>query len=202
MHFVEYLADHYQKFGIMQSEFEYIRTVATAYQTAHGKASNPNAGRADRSDRSIKSVEVRKAVRSLVNSRLRYNSAVSDEERIILGLRVHDAKPTPVPKPNTYPRAVVRPIALRQLCVEWRNASSNSRAKPAGVHGCEIRYAVLGAPPTSLDELTRSEFATRSRHIFSFEESLRGKTVYFVLRWESNRGEKGPWSDILRAIIP
>jgi hypothetical protein len=30
----------------------------------------------------------------------------------------------------------------------------------------------------------------------------RGKTVYFALRWENTRGEKGPWSEIMSAIIP
>ncbi|MDR2362267.1 MAG: hypothetical protein LBD91_06005 [Prevotellaceae bacterium] len=29
-----------------------------------------------------------------------------------------------------------------------------------------------------------------------------GKTVYFALRWENTRGEKGPWSDIMSATVP
>jgi hypothetical protein len=35
-----------------------------------------------------------------------------------------------------------------------------------------------------------------------FENDQRGKTVYFALRWENTRGEKGPWSAIQIAIIP
>jgi hypothetical protein len=31
---------------------------------------------------------------------------------------------------------------------------------------------------------------------------MRGKTVWFRLRWENNRGQKGPWSELYSAIIP
>jgi hypothetical protein len=34
------------------------------------------------------------------------------------------------------------------------------------------------------------------------EDTDRGKTVYFCLCWENNRGEKGPWSEIVFAVIP
>jgi hypothetical protein len=30
----------------------------------------------------------------------------------------------------------------------------------------------------------------------------RGKKLYFALRWENTRGEKGPWSEIHSTIIP
>jgi hypothetical protein len=31
---------------------------------------------------------------------------------------------------------------------------------------------------------------------------MRGKRIYFRARWENNRGEKGPWSEIGESIIP
>lgn len=39
-------------------------------------------------------------------------------------------------------------------------------------------------------------------HTLTFDENQRGKTVYFALRWENTRGEKGPWSQIVSSIIP
>jgi hypothetical protein len=47
-----------------------------------------------------------------------------------------------------------------------------------------------------------SVFSTRSPYVFTFDENMRGKTVYFCLRWENTRGQKGPWSAIYSAIIP
>jgi hypothetical protein len=35
-----------------------------------------------------------------------------------------------------------------------------------------------------------------------FNGEQRGTTLYFAMRWENNRGEKGPWNDIINVIIP
>jgi hypothetical protein len=40
------------------------------------------------------------------------------------------------------------------------------------------------------------------RMLYTFTEAERGKRAYFVARWESNSNKKGPWSDIVSAIIP
>jgi hypothetical protein len=47
-----------------------------------------------------------------------------------------------------------------------------------------------------------TESATRTSLTLEFDEPDRGKTVYFCLRWENTRGQKGPWSPIQKAIIP
>ena len=36
----------------------------------------------------------------------------------------------------------------------------------------------------------------------SFDEDLRGKRVYFAVRWESGTVKKGPESEIFSAVIP
>jgi hypothetical protein len=36
----------------------------------------------------------------------------------------------------------------------------------------------------------------------TFDENERGKRVYFAVRWESGTVKKGPWSNILSAVIP
>jgi hypothetical protein len=53
-----------------------------------------------------------------------------------------------------------------------------------------------------VEDLIHSAFDTRSPFTLSFDENQRGKTVYFCLRWENTRGEKGPWSEIVSGIIP
>jgi hypothetical protein len=39
--------------------------------------------------------------------------------------------------------------------------------------------------------MTHSAVNTHSPCTFIFEHDQRGKTVYFALRWENTRGEKG-----------
>ncbi|MDR1339327.1 MAG: hypothetical protein LBK58_04670 [Prevotellaceae bacterium] len=48
------------------------------------------------------------------------------------------------------------------------------------------------------------EYATDTHSPFelAFDESERGKMVYICLRGENTRGEKGPWSEIVKAVIP
>jgi hypothetical protein len=36
----------------------------------------------------------------------------------------------------------------------------------------------------------------------AFEGHDRGKTLYYALRWENTRGEKGPFSPIAAVIVP
>jgi hypothetical protein len=76
------------------------------------------------------------------------------------------------------------------------------RGKPKGVHGAEIIWAILPEPPKHHSELIHSAFCTSSPFRLEFDESDRGKTVYLCIRWENTTGEKGPWTEILSAIIP
>jgi hypothetical protein len=86
--------------------------------------------------------------------------------------------------------------------IHFRDADSDRKAKPAGVHGVEVAWAVLDATPENWEELTHSSFDTHTPLVLSFERDQRGKTLYFALRWENTTGEKGHWSDIQSAIIP
>jgi hypothetical protein len=45
-------------------------------------------------------------------------------------------------------------------------------------------------------------FDTDSPLEIEFDEADRGKIVWFAVRWENTRGQKGPWSEIFFAIIP
>jgi hypothetical protein len=56
--------------------------------------------------------------------------------------------------------------------------------------------------PETSDDFPKSAFDTRSPYTFDFDISQRGKLLWLRLRRENNRGEKGPWTDIIKAIIP
>jgi hypothetical protein len=84
----------------------------------------------------------------------------------------------------------------------FQDIDSTHKAKPKGQHGAQIRWMILTSPPENVDDLIHSAFDTNSPFTLEFGEADRGKTVYFCLRWENTRGEKGPWSEIVKAIIP
>jgi hypothetical protein len=79
---------------------------------------------------------------------------------------------------------------------------SEGRAKPFGVHGAEIKWGFSETEVINPDDLPHSAFDTRSPFRIEFRGEDRGKTVRFCLRWENTRGVKGPWSEIVSAIVP
>jgi hypothetical protein len=201
--FTNYLTVNLERFGIPEARLNALQTLMNLFHVAQAKAGLPNAGKADRLDRKEKAQAVSKAARSFVNANLRYNEAVTDEDRVNMGLTVPDTHPTPVPPPDTMPAVyVIDSSVIMRLKLHFKDSHRTSRAKPYGVRGVEILWSILAAPPTTMGELIHSEFSTRSPYTFIFDENQRGKTVWFRLRWENTRGEKGPWSELYSAIIP
>ncbi|MDR1864621.1 MAG: hypothetical protein LBR08_03520 [Bacteroidales bacterium] len=140
--------------------------------------------------------------RKLYRVFLRDNPMVSDIDLLAMGLPRRSGNQVPTPMPSKRPEANINSSTPRQLTVNFRNEGSSTSVKPHGVHGVEMRWAVLPNPPASTKELVNSTFDTRSPFILKFTEEERGKTVYLALRWENIRGEKGSFSKILNAIVP
>ena len=108
--------------------------------------------------------------------------------------------PAPVAKRAPFIRVI--PGEIRTVVIEYGNADTGRKGKPEGQHGPECCYVISDHPVTSLDELIHSTFDTNSPLVLEFREEDRGKIVYFALRWENTRGEKGPSSAIFSAVIP
>ncbi|MDR0421367.1 MAG: hypothetical protein LBH30_07985 [Prevotellaceae bacterium] len=144
-----------------------------------------------------------KALRQAIGEYLTRNHRVSDTDRDSLGLPIHKTSHTHAPVATEAPDMDVDTSVIGRLTIHFfERGSRHKKGKPAGQHGAEIRWLLSDTPPARWDDLTHSEIDTNSPITLSFEYDQRGKTVYFALRWENTRGEKGPWSEILSAIIP
>jgi hypothetical protein len=143
-----------------------------------------------------------KLLRLLVKN-LQSNTHVTPDELRSMGIVVPSPFRTPAPVADKAPDADVDTSTIGRLTIHFfEKGSRHKKGKPAGQHGAEIRWALSETPPTRWDELTHSDIDTNSPFTLQFENNQRGKTVYFALRWENTRGEKGPWSEIQNAIIP
>jgi hypothetical protein len=144
-----------------------------------------------------------KALRQAIGEYINRNHLVTDEDREAMGLPLHKTGRTPSPVATTYPDYDIDSSTIRQLTVNFYDqGQKTSKAKPAGQHGAEIKWGIRDTPPASINDLTNSAFDTRTPFTLEFDETQRGSTVYFCLRWENTRGVKGPWSEIVSAIIP
>ena len=101
------------------------------------------------------------------------------------GRRDHraDTNPTPVGPPTTAPLATVDTAQRLQHTVHFRDTTTpTSKAKPAGVRGCEI-WMKIGTPaPVDASELVFVTLDTRTPHVVHFDGADAGKVVTYWLR--------------------
>jgi hypothetical protein len=174
-----------------------------AYITALAAAKKPNRGRVDVLVKNEAKAALKKAIRIYVKAYLINNPLVTDEDKLAMGLPIHKKTKSPVPVPTTAPRLEFDTRTRRRIVIGYKDEGSERRGKPEHVHGIEIRWAILDAPPANIVELTNSSFDTDPPLILDFEEYQRGKRVYLCGRWEIRReGEKGPPGAIEEVIIP
>ncbi|MDR3181153.1 MAG: hypothetical protein LBT61_04405 [Prevotellaceae bacterium] len=190
--------------GITADTIAALRIKESRWEVAFAAAENPQF----RTKLAIREKqEARKdheaTLRSFNNSYLIHNPAMTDVMREDFGLPIHKTTRTPSPVATTYPDFDIDSSTIRRLTIHFYNqGQEKSKAKPAGQHGAEIRWAISDVPVVDVADLIHSSFDTHTPFTLEFEGHERGKTVYFCLCWENTRGEKGPWSEIVSAIIP
>jgi hypothetical protein len=140
------------------------------------------------------------ALREFVKSYLAYNPAVTDVDREDFEIPVHKTTRTPAPVADKAPYVTAIAHGPRQVRFDF-GTEQGSTAKPAGQHGAEIASVIADTKPT-LRQLAHSNFDTHSPLILTFEDEERGKTLWYAVRWENTRGEKGPWGEIVSVVIP
>jgi hypothetical protein len=191
------------RFGIPQAAYSVVDALRTTWNSKFAIAEAPTTRtKATIREKNVARKNLETSLRAFIREYLTYNSKVTDGDRENLQLPIHKTTRTPVPDPTTKPGFKIDSSVIRQLILFFRDEDSDSRAKPEGVHGVELRWAILAASPASIDELVHSAFDTHSPFTLTFDEGDRGKAVDLCLRWENTRGVKGPWSEIVMAIVP
>ncbi|GHU49839.1 hypothetical protein FACS1894200_08910 [Spirochaetia bacterium] len=156
----------------------------------------PNHGKVDIFIKNEKRKTSESAFRTYVQAYLVKNPDVTDEDRAEMNITIQKTTRSPVPLPTTAPQLFIGTGTIRRISIRYKNAS-NKRGKPQGVHGIEVKWAVLDDAPEDLGELIQSVFDTHPPLTLDFEEYERGKHIYMCGRWE-----KGPFGDIREAVIP
>ncbi|WP_062429633.1 hypothetical protein [Treponema endosymbiont of Eucomonympha sp.] len=199
---VAYAAANADRLGLSAELTGELERLLIHFEAAYARAEDPNRGAADVLAKKEARAALETKARSVVRAHLAYGDTVTDDDRALMGLPLHDKTRTPVPAPHTYPTFEINTGVLRQLTLRFRDHDSSGWAKPEGAHGAEIRWDILPVPTVNPDALTHSAFSTRSPHTLVFSGDERGKTAYICLRWENTTGEKGPWGEISSAIVP
>lgn len=137
-----------------------------------------------------------------LTAQIQANPNVTNEQRASLGITVRKETKTPAPIPKTRPVAKIDANERLQQTIHFTDeATPTSKAKPAGVMGCELWVKIGGAPPLDASETSFVATDTKSPYVAHFNGSDGGKLAHWMLRWVNTRGEAGPWSETVSVTI-
>ncbi|MGL4551350.1 MAG: hypothetical protein ACRC33_09185 [Gemmataceae bacterium] len=199
--FVTYASANLSTLGLVASDL----TPVSADQTLWGTTfTDHTAAQAAAESASQAKSQARNAyvstVRALVR-RLQASPSVSDAERRSLGINVKAAR-TPTPTPTSRPVASVAVGDRLRHKVSFTDESTpTSKAKPAGMMGCEVWVKIGDPAPSDPSQLRYMGLSTRTPYVAEFDGPDAGKTAYYMLRWVNRQGEKGPWSATAAATV-
>ena len=200
---VEIIEPNLTAWGISTEDFTVVKSKQSNWATAYAKASNrQNRTAADVLAKDEAGKDYSKSIRTFVAQWLASNSKVSDSDRTRMGLTVKTGTRTATPVPTTSPVGSVDFSVRLQHTIHFADdASARSKAKPEGVHGCEIYMKVDGDAPKDSTELNYVATDTATPYVLKFDGNKAGKMVYYWLRWVNTRGECGPWSIAVSAMV-
>ena len=189
--------------GIDSDDFATVKSNQTVWASTYAKASNKqNRTAADVLAKDEAGTVYKKTIRAFVAQWLANNTKVTDADRTRMGLTVKTGTRTATPVPTTCPVGSIDFSVRLQHTIHYSDDSSaRSKAKPEGVHGCEIYMKIDGEAPKDISELSYVATDTASPYVLKFDGSKAGKMVYYWLRWVNTRGETGPWSNTVNAMV-
>jgi hypothetical protein len=179
-----------------------LKTVQTSWTTAFAKASVYQ----DRSTADVRAkTDARKVyekrLRGFVNEYLASNSKIDNSQRESLGITVRTGQRTPVGVPASFPIGKIDFSIRCRHSIQIIDNDTNAKAKPVGVHGCEIWFKNGGEAPKGDNDFSYVATDTKNPYIVNFTTADVGKMVYYRFRWVNKRGQPGPWSSIESAVV-
>jgi len=200
---IEILIVNATAWGIPEDVITSLKAAQARWAAAYEIASNKqNRTAADVITKNEAGEEFTSAIRDTVQQWLARNPKVSDADRVRMGITVRSNSHTPVPPPSTSPVGSVDFSRRLQHTISFYDeAAGHSNAKPDGVIGCEIYLKVDGEAPKSVEEMNFQGICTASPFVVKFDSTKAGKTAWYWLRWVNRKGESGPWSIVVSAMV-
>ena len=190
------------EWGLVPERITELETELNAHKVLYEKCHTSSYTKLDVQAKIQTRKTLTKHVEVFIRNNLQNNDRMTDQGRVALQIPIHDTTPTPQPTPDTIPEVEVLMPAPRTLHIRFRAENAKRWGKPPHVHGLECLWNILDKAPTGIEDLLHSLFATRSPLEMTFDESQRGKRIWFTVRWENGIGRKGKWSEIFSAVIP
>jgi hypothetical protein len=199
--FITYANGNLAPLGLAGADVTTLQDAATTWDTAFSNhVSSQAAAQAARTKKDDARRDAENIARPLVQ-RLQSTPTVENSHRQALGLNLRSSTRTAAAAPTSRPVATIDTSQRLQHTISFVDETTpSSRAKPAGVSGCEI-WVKIGTAPVDPSELTYLATDTRTPYTAVFDGADGGKIAHYMLRWVNTRGERGPWSQTVSATI-
>lgn len=199
---VNYALAHLADLKLKADDVTPLETALNEFETAF----NEKVALQAQAEAGVKNTETKRAgwerFDRAFNGRMQAELTVTDEQRAAMMLRVRDTVPTEAALVETHPVGQVDTSQKLRHVISWRDSGTpNSKARPDGVWGCEIYYKIGGTAPVDHKECQQAAMDRSSPYLFEFEGENANKTVWYLLRWIMNSGEKGAWSPLFSATV-
>lgn len=194
-------------FGLVSGDATTIAASRTLWHTAYLAAINP-------ATRTSPAIAAKDAQRILSTALIRpyavgisRNPAVTNDNKVAVGVNLPNTARTPVPPPSTVPTlSLVQAIHFLQTLAYRDTSTPTSKAKPEGAIGLDL-WRVIGTAPAT-DPTTGTPFGTitKSPTMIGYTSPDVGKTATYWGRWVTRSGpsgqaQYGPWSAPLAVVI-
>ena len=141
-------------------------------------------------------------VRPFIQQYLKFEP-VTNEDRTAMNLHNRDTAHSTIGAPST--RALISDLkAPGGFRVEIRfqdEAAPSSHAIPYGYNGCVLHFTWGADKNAAYEALTQTRLMTRSPYVLALPPEAEGKFLSLALRWQNERGELGPWSEIMYIAV-
>jgi hypothetical protein len=172
-----------------------------AWHAAYDKTLGPHT-EVDTKAKNDRRAEAEHCVRPFVQQYLKFDP-VTDEDRIAARVHNHDSTHTTIGAPAGRPViAGLKALGGFQALIPFHDEHSpESRAIPYGCNGCLLYYAIGPAPIADYALLKETVLMTHSPFTLHLSPEAEGKYLSSAARWQNEKGELGPWSDIEHTVI-
>ncbi len=193
-------------YGLIAGDATAVAGVTTTFNAAYLAATTP----ATRTPVTVAAKDAaRSAAEAMVRpyaSRISVNPAVTDPNKIAIGVTVRNTTPTPIPPPTTAPTLDLASAISGVQTLNFKEPGAVGKSKPYGVIGVQLFASVGTVFATDPDQATYIGVVTKSPSVQTFAPADIGKKVTWFARWVTRSGpggqaQTGPWSDPLNLII-
>lgn len=195
-------------YGLVPADSAAVAAVVTPWLAALALATNP-------ATRTAATVAAKDAAKSAMLAvvrpyavRIAGNPAVSDDDKVTIGVTVRNTGRTPIPPPTVAPVLSLDSLIIGQAKLRYANPDIPAgKAKGYGIKQVEVAVTLGTAVSVDPDGSTRREPVTKAPFALPFGPEARGKvaTVWARFRTLSGPGglsQAGPWSASLSFTLP